>query len=295
MRRRCRPEQFRQLVALAIQAAEHLLWPDPPQSLPAQAPERRSLLRKGLLPRRLRKEFENLSKKEQWRRAQAAPLPPWLEWEIPLDATIDLIDRGLAASVAPAEITSATLESLLLLPRATLVGQYLYQSSVGEWLRATLPKDLPDAAALLRYCRVVAEALGPWPQNTYGAPASAEQASRAVFWYAKLRLEAQIIDIPGRLCLPASASKQPGGDLQTLASRWLLWLTSGTLPAEALELITVLAPLIGRVLFQSSWEAANQDRAALCGAAPVWRSEKHRRDFSAVETASIRHRAPKPQ
>ncbi len=251
---RLSPAQFRQLVALAVQVAEHLLWPDPLHSLPAQVDERQGLLRQRLLPRRLRREYENLSKKEQWRRAQAAPPPRWAAWETPLDATITLIDRCLAASIAPTEITSASLDTLLQLPRAILVEQYLYQATLGEWLRASLPKDLPNAASFLEYCRVVVEALGPWPQNAYGAPTTAEQAGQAVFWYAKLRLEALIIDIPG-----AAASNSP----QAQSSRWLLWLASGSLPAKALELITVLAPLIARVIFQSVSEAASQGEPLL--------------------------------
>ncbi|HEY7357446.1 MAG TPA: hypothetical protein VH590_13300, partial [Ktedonobacterales bacterium] len=221
------PRQFGELLALAITATEHLLWDSAlaARALPAGTPERRKLLRRSLLPPRLRRHYADLSQRERWRRAQAQPLPPWEAWETPLAAALDLIDARLATSIAPAAITGAMLENLLRLPRAALAGQYLYHTTPGTWLRAALPTDLPGVDALLPFCQTLTGALGAWPTRTPGAPASAEQAALAVLWNVKLALEARINDAPDQeRALPRQKD-----------SRLAVWLGGGPLPAEALE------------------------------------------------------------
>ncbi|HEY7355338.1 MAG TPA: hypothetical protein VH590_02695, partial [Ktedonobacterales bacterium] len=249
------PRQFGELLALAITATEHLLWDSAQaaRALPAGTPERRKLLRRSLLPPRLRRHFADLSQRSRWRRAQTKLLPPWGAWETLLSAALDLIDARLATSIVPAAITGATLESLLRQPRAALAGQYLYHTTLGNWLRAALPADLPGVDALLPFCQTLTEALGAWPSRTPGAPASAEQAALAVLWNVKLALEARINDSPAQ---ERALPRQKDG-------RLAVWLGGGPLPAEALELATVIAPLVARVLFESSWEAAREGKALL--------------------------------
>jgi hypothetical protein len=259
------PAQFRTLLALAVKAAEHLLWDDSlaVHALPPQTPERRSLLRQALLPPRLRKHHEDLTSKERRRRtlAQAAPLPAWEGWETGLEATLDLIDRSLANSTIPAAITSANLASLLGQPRAALVGQYPYQAALGAWLRAALPGTLPGGDDLLEYCQELAQALGAWPPDTPGAPDSVEQAGRAIFWHCKLTLENAISPSGSPASKPPSnASNQPTEPPRRADGGLVVWLGKEALSPEALELATVVAPLVARVIYESSWEAARQGK-----------------------------------
>jgi hypothetical protein len=258
------PRQFEKLLTLAISATEHLLWDSTlaVRTLPEKTPERQKRLRQALLPPRLRKLHEHLNRRERWRRAgaQAQPPPAWETWETCLRQTLDLIDARLAASIPPAAITSATLERLLRLPRAALAGQYLYQMPLGAWLRVALPADLPDGDALLQFCQTLAGALGAWPPDTPGAPASAEQAGRAVFWFTKLALEARLDNLSDST---TDAPDQERATPRRKDGSLAVWLGKAPLPAEALELATAIAPLIARVLFQSSWEAAREGQPLL--------------------------------
>ncbi len=253
--------QFQRLLAFAMRAAEHLLWDDTlaVRALPTPSPEQRLLQRQLLLSARLHRQYDYLDQKERLRRASTqAALPAWTEWETRRDSACDDIALRLAGSIAPEAITSANLPDLLRVPTAALVSQYLYQMPFGAWLRDALHAHLLDGAALLRWCQTLAEALaeklGAWPPNTPGAPRTVEQAARAIFWHVKLALEARIDRLPG-FAAPASA------DLPQRADGGLvIWLGS-TLPPEALELATVLAPLVTRVLYHSAWEAASQGEA----------------------------------
>ncbi|HLW02214.1 MAG TPA: hypothetical protein VKT82_26400 [Ktedonobacterales bacterium] len=251
--------QFQQLLAFAMQAAEHLLWDDTlaVRALPPPAPEQRRVLRRLLLSARLRRQHGYLSQKERQPYAPTqAELPAWAAWEVRRDATCDDLARRLADSIAPASITSASLPDLLRTPATALVRQYVYQMPLGAWLRDALQAHLPDGNALLLWCRALVEALaeklGAWPPNVQGAPNTLEQAARAVWWYTKLALEARIDRLPD-FAAPADLPQRDDGGL-------VIWLGS-ILPVEAAELACIAAPLITRMLYRSAWEAANQREA----------------------------------
>ncbi len=244
--------RFLRLLELAITAAEHLLWDDSVsvRGRPIPSPEQRHRLRQALLSDRLSRQYRNLDERKRRRlnRVQET-LPTWSDWEALRDATCDEIALRLAESIAPADITRATLPDLLRIPTATLGRQYLYSLPFGQWLRDALPPSLPDGDALLRWCQALAETLGAWPPNTPGAPANAEQAARAVFWFTKLALEARIDSVAGA---PSPAAEPP----QRADGGLVIWQGHQSLPPEALELATVIAPLVTLVLYESSWQAA---------------------------------------
>jgi hypothetical protein len=256
------PAQFRALLALAVQVTERLLWDETLalRALPTHAPERRQLLRQALLSPRLKRHYDALARKERWRRerAQAAPLPPFVEWETPLQAALDAQNARLAASIAPAAITSERLDDLLRAPRAALAGQYLYQSSLADWIQEALPAHLPGGDALWRFCQRLAGALGEWPPNVPGAPATTEQAGHAVCWYCKLALEARIDGVPGS---PSSHSATSARDQPPRRQDGVLVVWLGTpLPPAALELATVIAPLVARVMYEDACKAASEQQ-----------------------------------
>ncbi len=251
--------EFQRLLAQAMQTTEHLLWDETLaiRALPASSPEQRRVLWQALLSARMRRQFDRLAQMERHRAAQgSATLPRWAAWETPRDATCDEVALRLANSIAPDAITRETLPDLLRLPTAALVNHYVYHMTVGAWLRDALHAALLDGNALLAWCQALAEALaqeqGGWLPETPGAPATPEQAARAIFWYTKLALEARVGPVPG-FSAPAGRPKRADDGL-------VVWLES-TLPAEALELAVILAPLVARMLHFSASGAAQRGEA----------------------------------
>jgi len=255
--------QFQALLALAVKVTEHLLWSDDrdPLARADDPAERRRLLREMLLsPRRSRRaQWLTLRERKRHLEARANALSPWMAWEEALRAGDEALKTRLAASVVPEEITPARLETLLRAPAAQLARHYLYQTSLGDALRAALPAPLPNGAALLLFCRDLAREVGAWPPRTPGAPADADLAGLAICFYCKLALADWIDPLEptpesDRLPPPRRASGQDGAQVS--------WLDVPLSP-EALEMASLLAPLITRVLHTSSCAAANEDKPLL--------------------------------
>ncbi len=257
------PTDFRALVALAIQVTEHLLWDETLEvrAQPPQTSARLKALREAILPRRLRQLFQRLRHRcATWlQRAQASPFSAWAAWEQPLQLTLLAASERLAASPVPSEITSERLHALLLAPLSSEASPYLYTSSLTDWLWQALPEQLPGGNELLAFCQMLAGEAGIWPRATPGAPADAGQAALAIFWYCKLALEARLGGTSGQ---PGGAAAPSGTFPQREDGGPVIWLGAPLTPA-ALELATVLAPLITRVLYHSAIEAARQKQPLL--------------------------------
>lgn len=287
------PTLVRALLKQAIKVTERLLWDEtlPVRAQPEDAPEPRRRVGQALLPPRLHQPSHTFRERE--RRSQrltgGPALPSFDAWDTCLQSALPAINAGLAAVPAPAEISLERLDTLLQAPAASLAGSYLYHLPFDEWLRAALPPTLPDGDALLEFCRALARqvgactagipagwARGGWPPAVPGGPATVEQAAQAIFWYSKLALEQTIGGVlwPEAIRPPRPVSDQAKEREQRAATWPGVWL-GAPLPAEALELAGVIAPLVSRVLHQAVREAADQGRPLLLkclrdGEASAW-------------------------